>query len=231
MVERLEGDYFTALRSICNKVSDLIEMREGEEGEVDDGILHMEAELKHLEAEENKELKDAEIEREKSRNFILKAIAPGLGAKEIKKIRRKRNNKKSLLVEQILIQLTGGLEGNLETFLSDSLGKLSALGFPFAMESGTCNAIRIFKSVHEIRLAYSKQCFVGFVGPQNAGKSTLLNKLFGKAAETGFRTHTAEPTRYNVAENVYAIDFPGLDSLEDHRSRFAQFGQMSNLFI
>ena len=27
------------------------------------------------------------------------------------------------------------------------------------------------------------------------------------------------------------MDFPGLDSLEDHRSRFAEFGQMNNLFI
>ena len=40
-----------------------------------------------------------------------------------------------------------------------------------------------------------------------------------------------EPTRYKVAENVFAVDFPGLDSLEDHRSRFAEFGQMNNLFI
>ena len=41
----------------------------------------------------------------------------------------------------------------------------------------------------------------------------------------------AEPTRYKVAENVFAVDFPGLDSLEDHRSRLAEFGQMNNLFI
>ena len=27
------------------------------------------------------------------------------------------------------------------------------------------------------------------------------------------------------------MDFPGLDSLEDHRSRFAEFGLMNNLFI
>eukprot|EP00092_Neocalanus_flemingeri_P008198 GFUD01008839.1.p1 GENE.GFUD01008839.1~~GFUD01008839.1.p1 ORF type:complete len:1020 (+),score=178.99 GFUD01008839.1:195-3254(+) len=91
--------------------------------------------------------------------------------------------------------------------------------------------MEIFQSVHNIRMLYSKQCFIGFVGPQNAGKSTLINSLFGRTAEVGMRNHTKEPTRYEVAENIFAIDFPGSDSLEDHSQRFKEFGSMNNLFI
>eukprot|EP00092_Neocalanus_flemingeri_P054092 GFUD01063690.1.p1 GENE.GFUD01063690.1~~GFUD01063690.1.p1 ORF type:complete len:531 (+),score=116.79 GFUD01063690.1:144-1736(+) len=91
--------------------------------------------------------------------------------------------------------------------------------------------MEIFHSVHDIRILYSKQCFIGFVGPQNAGKSTLINSLFGRTAEVGMRNHTEEPTRYEVADNIFAIDFPGSDSLEDHSQRFKEFGFMNNLFI
>jgi len=93
------------------------------------------------------------------------------------------------------------------------------------------NAIKIASSMHEIREAYSKSCFIGFVGPQNAGKSTLLNNLYGLEAKTGSKVHTEEPTIYYVGTNQYAIDFPASDSVENYSQRFKQFGFMNNLFI
>ena len=92
-------------------------------------------------------------------------------------------------------------------------------------------AMNISRNIHEVRNAYSKTCFIGFVGPQNAGKSTLLNALFGFNAVTGSRDHTEAPTLYAVEENVFAIDFPGTDSLEKHADMFKKYGIMNNLFI
>ena len=91
--------------------------------------------------------------------------------------------------------------------------------------------LKQLKSINDLRNIYSIQCFIGFVGPQNAGKSTLLNKLFNKSASTGMREHTLEPTRYAVTDNIWAIDFPGSDSLNDHTERFAGCGHMNNFFV
>ena len=76
------------------------------------------------------------------------------------------------------------------------------------------NKIKIFMNIHALRELYGKQCYIGFVGPHNAGKSTLLNELWGKNAKTGMITHTVEPTRYHVANEIFAIDFPGSTSLK-----------------
>jgi len=193
-------------------------------------IFHLEMELMELEDSEEKEMEEAKIEYDKNRSKFSKFWHPGLEKSAKNEIRRKRDNKKVCLVERMLIQLIGGIEGALD--FSDKLGSvLNLLDLEANKLKSVYSSILIFKSVHVIRLAYSTQCFVGFVGPQNAGKSTLLNKLFGMKAETGERTHTDKPTKYKVAENVFAVDFPGRDSLEDHRNNFADFGQMNNLFI
>ena len=85
--------------------------------------------------------------------------------------------------------------------------------------------------VFGIRNAYTEHCFIGFVGPQNSGKSTLLNKLFGKNAETGRLKHTDKPTVYEVRPKLFAIDYPGTGSVENHSQDFTNFGFLNNLFI
>ena len=94
------------------------------------------------------------------------------------------------------------------------------------------NTLSIYQTITSIREIYSKQFFVGFVGPQNAGKSTLMNKLFHIDAKTGMLTHTTEMTTYPVAENVFAIDFPGSNSVDiEHKRFFSEFGQLADLFV
>ena len=87
------------------------------------------------------------------------------------------------------------------------------------------------KLVDKIRELYSKQCFIGVIGPQNAGKSTMINKVFNTTAVTGLRKHTTAATIYPLEEKTFVVDFPGSNSLVDQETRYQSIGQMNNLFI
>ena len=91
--------------------------------------------------------------------------------------------------------------------------------------------VRKIKLVDQVRADYSRQCFIGVIGPQNAGKSTLLNTVFNQNAETGKRKHTLEPTLYPLLNRTYVIDFPGSNALDIPGSVFQTLGEMNNLFI
>ena len=239
---KFEEDYCSSLLFICKQVK-TVGRNFGKE------VFRLEAELAELEAEEDKEVREAKAALKKSRNWAQKFwYGTDLGEETKKEIRGKRNHKKVMLAEQLLMLFIAGVDVDLEdisfffkrldsfrqTVVNENAKHWSWSGASLDILNNldsVLNSVRIFRSIHVIRLVYSKQCYIGFVGPQNAGKSTLLNKLFGRSADTGYRTHTAEPTRYKVGENIVAVDFPGLDSLKDHRSRFAEFGHMNNFFI
>jgi hypothetical protein len=42
-----------------------------------------------------------------------------------------------------------------------------------------------------------------------AGKTTLLNKIWGIKGVRGLFTHTEVPTTYQLNEKVFVVDFPG----------------------
>ena len=69
--------------------------------------------------------------------------------------------------------------------------------------------LKISQTIYELRAIYIKQCFIEFVGPQNAGKFTLLNKLLKKDTAVWEKTHTDESTRHNLTENIFSVNFPG----------------------
>ena len=137
MSESLERDYFTSLRHICDKVK-----RVTDKGDRSMDILHLEAELKHLEADENREIEEAEIKQDKSRNTSMTFFAKASIKKEV---RRKRYNKKVFLVEQMLIQLIGRIGGDLEDAsfrrkLESVLSTCTQIGLQQAVLCGICGA-------------------------------------------------------------------------------------------
>lgn len=142
------------------------------------------------------------------------------------KIRPQLIDKEVMLRENLLVHLIE-MRGRLD---EESSAKVFAHLKTSMREYWECK-LKQFKIIHDIRIIYSTKCFIGFVGTQNAGKSSLLNALFNKGALTGMRDHTLEPTRYMVAKNISAIDYPGCDSIQDHKDRFRDCGYMNNISI
>ena len=66
------------------------------------------------------------------------------------------------------------------------------------------------KNANEIsRSILAKQCYVGLVGLQDAGKTTLMHKLWGIGGRTGHFMHTDVPAIYEIHRRVLVVDFPG----------------------
>jgi len=91
--------------------------------------------------------------------------------------------------------------------------------------------MKTIEKIHKIREIFAQQCFIGIVGIQDAGKTTLLQKIWGIGGKTGFFSHTDVPMMYEINEKVFAIDFPGSNSLDYHAQTFSICGAMNNLII
>jgi len=85
--------------------------------------------------------------------------------------------------------------------------------------------------VHRIRCILATQCFIGLVGLQDSGKTTLLNKLWGMMGTTGLFSHTDVPVMHRITNKVNVVDFPGSNSLDYHAKTFSICGAMNNLII
>ena len=91
--------------------------------------------------------------------------------------------------------------------------------------------VKTIRSIHKIREIFSRQCFIGIVGLQDAGKTTLVKKIWGVGGKTGYFSHTDGPKLYQVTEKLLVMDFPGSNSLDYHSKTFSICGAMNNMVI
>ena len=91
--------------------------------------------------------------------------------------------------------------------------------------------IKAVIKIHKIRDIFSQQCFIGLVGLQDAGKTTLLRKIWGVGGKTGFFIHTDAPLLYEVTPKLLVVDFPGSNSLDSHAKTFSICGAINNMVI
>ena len=91
--------------------------------------------------------------------------------------------------------------------------------------------IKMIQSIHRIRKIFSQQCFIGVVGLQDAGKTTLIKKIWDVGGKSGYLSHTKVPKLYQITQKVLVVDFPGSDSLDYHSKAFSIFGAMNNMII
>ncbi|XP_075241655.1 uncharacterized protein LOC142336627 [Convolutriloba macropyga] len=91
--------------------------------------------------------------------------------------------------------------------------------------------IECVEVVHRIRDILASQCFIGIVGLQDSGKTTLLNKIWGFKGSTGLFAHTDVPVMHQISRKVHIIDFPGSNSLDYHAKTFSICGAMNNMII
>ena len=85
--------------------------------------------------------------------------------------------------------------------------------------------------VHKIRDALCKQCYIAVVGPQNAGKSKFLNRTWNCNLLEGDFVHTLATTAVKLSQNVFAVDYPASNSLEDYCKALSISGSMNNITV
>ena len=107
-------------------------------------------------------------------------------------------------------------------------------GIEKSTEKSKCDLLKridCIEIVHKIRNILATQCFIGLVGLQDSGKTTLLNKIWGFHGSTGLFTHTDVPVLHQISSKVHIIDFPGSNSLDYHAKTFSICGAMNNMII
>ena len=89
------------------------------------------------------------------------------------------------------------------------------------------------KKVYEIRDLLASQCFIGVIGPQDAGKTTFLNSVWDVKGVAGYGPdkHTLVSTLYDISDKIKVVDFPGDTSLANHSKAFSICGAMNNIII
>ena len=93
------------------------------------------------------------------------------------------------------------------------------------------NRIKVIQSIHRIREIFSQQCFIGVVGLQDAGKTTLIKNIWNVGGKPGYFNHTRHPELYQITQKLLVVDFPGSNSLHNYSKTFSICGEMNNLVI
>ena len=91
--------------------------------------------------------------------------------------------------------------------------------------------IKAIQCIHRIRKIFSQQCFIGVVGLQDAGKTTLVKKIWNVGEKAGYFNHTKRPELHQITQKLQVIDFPGSDSLHYYSKTFSICGAMNNMII
>ena len=91
--------------------------------------------------------------------------------------------------------------------------------------------IEAIQSIHRIREIFSQQCFIGVVGLQNSGKTTLIKKIWNIGGKPGNLNHTLNAEMYQITQKVIVVDFPGNDCLRHYSKTFSVCGAMNNMII
>ncbi|XP_065648208.1 uncharacterized protein LOC101241641 isoform X3 [Hydra vulgaris] len=145
--------------------------------------------------------------------------------KKIQKVSDLKEDGSTHSLEKALLMVYNKAKG-VKNFLGTDLEKCSMYSKEMILQR-----IKCIKVIHHIREILSKQCYIGVVGIQNAGKTTLLKKIWGIQGEVGMLKHTTKPQTYKIGENIYVVDFPGNNSLDYHSKTFSICGSMNNLII
>ncbi|CAH1229835.1 Hypp252 [Branchiostoma lanceolatum] len=93
----------------------------------------------------------------------------------------------------------------------------------------TCDLFRI-------RQLLMKTCFVGLIGPQDAGKTTLIKTLWGleEVKDIGFQEHTKTAVLYKArgTERMVIVDFPGTTTVDTQVAKLVNHcGGLASFFI
>ena len=91
--------------------------------------------------------------------------------------------------------------------------------------------IKVIQSIHKIREIFSQQCFIGVVGLQDAGKTTLVRKIWNVSGESGYFTHTKHAKLYQITQKLIVVDFPGSNGLHYYSNTFKICGAINNMLI
>ena len=166
-------------------------------------------------------------------NFIVqelfKAQQNFLSAEATAAITDLRDEDNFFSKEKALIRLIESFElGNkkLECFEGCIISKSTD-----ASKEGVVKRIKAIKSINKIREIFSQQCFIGVVGLQDAGKTTLIKKIWNVGEESGYFNHTNRPEIFQITQKLLVVDFPGSNSLHDYSKTFSICGVMNNMVI
>ncbi|CAM6038130.1 unnamed protein product [Sphagnum compactum] len=121
--------------------------------------------------------------------------------------------------------------------------QLKSAEFQEATPESMFRFLKRIKIVMESRSIYQDtvagKCFVGILGAEDVGKSTFIrralvrNKSPGPKPEVGMgmNDHTKIPQLYQAENNLWLVDFPGGNSIEDYGNYWQHFSALPSFVV